>query len=59
MAPVFDVNCCVAPSIRLALVGEMVVGTLSMTVTTALADPPGPVAVTVAVPDAGQVDGAV
>ena len=55
----FDVNCCVAPRSRLALVGEMVVGTLLMTVTTALADPPGPVAVTVAVPDVGQVDGAV
>jgi hypothetical protein len=37
----------------------MVVATLLMTVTTALADPPGPFAVTVAVPDAGQIDGAV
>ncbi len=55
----FEVNCWVAPRSKLALVGEMVVGTLLMTVTTALADPPGPVAVTVAVPDEGHVDGAV
>ena len=55
----FDVNCCVVPRVRLALVGEMVVGTLFMRVTSALADPPGPVAVTVAVPDAGNVEGAV
>ncbi len=52
-------NCCVDPSRRLALVGEIVVGTLLMTVMIALADPPGPVAVTVAVPEAGHVDGAV
>ena len=59
MVPVFEVNCCLAPRVRLVLVGEIVVATPLMTVTIALAEPPGPVAVTVAVPDAGQVDGAV
>ena len=54
-----EVNCCVAPRTRVALVGEIVVGVLLMTVTAALADPPGPVAVTVSVPDEGQMEGAV
>jgi hypothetical protein len=59
VAPPLDVNCWVAPRITLALVGVMVVGLLLITATVALAVPPGPVAVTVAVPDAGHVVGAV
>ena len=58
MVPVLVVNCWVAPRVTLALTGEMVVGALSMMVTTALAMPPGPVAVTVAVPDEGATAGA-
>jgi hypothetical protein len=55
----FEVNCCFAPSTTLVLMGEMVVGALSISVTCALAEPPGPFAVTVAEPEDGQVAGAV
>ncbi len=52
-----EVNCCVFPRRMLALVGEIACGAIS--VTTALAEPPGPVTVTVAVPLEGIVEGAV
>ena len=52
-------NCWVVPTRTLALTGEMLVGALLMTVTTALAGPPGPLAVTVSKPEEGHVLGAV
>ena len=54
-----DVNCCVAPSFRLAVVGEIVWGVGETSVTFALADPPGPVAVMVTLAEEGIVAGAV
>jgi hypothetical protein len=57
--PPLVVNCCVFPRTTLALTGEIVVGALLTTVTVAVAVPPGPFAVTVAVPEAGSADGAV
>jgi hypothetical protein len=58
VAPV-DVNCCVAPRSRLTAVGRIVCGGMGTRVTAALAEPPGPVAVTVTAVDAGMVVGAV
>jgi hypothetical protein len=55
----FDENCCVAPRVTVEVAGEMEVGRLLRIVTTAVAEPPGPLAVMVAVPDAGSVGGAV
>ena len=52
-----DVNCCDAPSKTVALVGEIVCAPAKETV--AEAEPPGPVAVTVIVPEDGMVAGAV
>lgn len=54
-----EVNCCVEPRSRLAVVGEMACGGSGTSVTAALAEPFGPVAVTVTAVDAGIVDGAV
>jgi hypothetical protein len=54
------VNCCVAPSVTLALVGETVIDAAFATrVTFALAEPLDPVAVTVTVDEDGMVAGAV
>ncbi len=58
VAPV-EVNCSVEPRSRLAVVGAMVCGGSGTSVTAALADPFGPVAVTVTEVEAGMVDGAV
>jgi hypothetical protein len=52
-----EVNCCELPRLMLAAVGAMACA--ASNVTTALAEPPGPLALTVTVPDAGIVDGAV
>jgi len=54
-----EVNCLVEPRSRLAEVGEMACSGSGTSVTAALADPFGPVAVTVTAVDAGIVDGAV
>ncbi len=54
-----EVNCCVDPRSRLAVVGAMVWGGSGTSVTAADADPLGPVAVTVTAVEAGMVDGAV
>ena len=54
-----EVNCCVAPKARVAVGGEIVCGVPLTSVTTADAEPPGPVAVTVALLDEGMVAGAV
>ena len=54
-----EVNCWVPPRVRVAEAGEMVVERLLMMVTTAVAVPPGPLAVMVAEPEAGSVNGAV
>ena len=53
-----DVNCCVAPRSKLTEAGEIVCGGMGSSVTLALADPPGPVAVTVTALEAGIVAGA-
>ena len=54
-----EVNCRVAPRFTLAVVGEIVCAAGLDSVTVALADPPGPVAVTVTLFEAGMVVGAV
>ena len=54
-----EVNCCVTPRSRLTAVGEIVCGGMGISVTLALAEPPGPVAVTVTAVEAGMVAGAV
>ncbi len=54
-----EVNCCVVPRLTIALVGAIVCGGGATRVTVAEADPPGPVAVTVTLFDAGIVAGAV
>ncbi len=54
-----EVNCLVDPRSRLAVVGAMVWGVSGTSVTAALADPLGPVAVTVTAVEEGMVDGAV
>ena len=53
-----DVNCCVTPRSRLTVAGEMVCGGIGFSVTLAVADPPGPAAVTVTSADEGMVEGA-
>ena len=53
-----EVNCCMVPRSRLTVAGEMVCGGMGCRVTTALAEPPGPVAVTVTVLEAGIAAGA-
>ncbi len=54
-----EVNCCVAPSFKETVTGEIVSGLRACSVTTAEAEPPGPVAVTVTELDEGIVEGAV
>jgi hypothetical protein len=54
-----EVNCCVCPIFTDAEVGEIFCGSSGASVTLALAEPPGPVAVTVTAVEAGIVDGAV
>lgn len=54
-----EANCCIAPSLTLAIVGEMVCGFGFTTVTIAEAIPPGPEAVTVTLAEADMVAGAV
>jgi len=54
-----EVNCCVDPRSRLAVVGAMVCGGGATSVTAAEADPFGPVAVIVTLFEAGMVVGAV
>jgi hypothetical protein len=54
-----EVNCFVVPRVTEADVGEMTCGVADLSVTLALAEPPGPVAVTVTALDEGMVDGAV
>ena len=54
-----EVNCSDCPNMTEAAVGEMACGTGVTKVTVALAEPPGPVAVTVTEFDAGIVAGAV
>ena len=54
-----EVNCWVLPRVTEAEVGEMTWGVAALSVTLALAEPPGPVAVTVTAVDVGMVAGAV
>jgi hypothetical protein len=54
-----EVNCCVAPRLRETVSGEIVCGFRACSVTTAEAEPPGPVAVTVTELDDGMLEGAV
>ena len=54
-----DVNCCVAPRFSETAAGEIVCGFETVSVTTADAEPPGPVAVTVTKLDTGMLRGAV
>ena len=54
-----EVNCCFAPRSRLAVVGEIACGGRGTSVTAAVAEPFGPVAVTLTAVDAGMVAGAV
>jgi hypothetical protein len=54
-----EVNCFVVPRVTEADVGEMTCGVKAWSVTLALAEPPGPVAVIVTAVDEGMVDGAV
>ena len=54
-----EVNCCVAPRSKVAVAGEMICAGIGTSVTAALAEPPGPVAVTVTVVEEGIVAGAV
>jgi len=54
-----EVNCCVVPRSRVAVVGEMTCAGMGTSVTAALAEPPGPTAVTVTVVEEGKDDGAV
>jgi stage V sporulation protein SpoVS len=54
-----DVNCFVCPSVTEADVGEMDCGSSGDRVTAAMAEPPGPVAVTVTAVEDGIVAGAV
>jgi hypothetical protein len=52
------VNCCVPPKFKETVTGEMVWGFWTWSVTMAVADPPGPVALTVTELEAGMVAGA-
>jgi hypothetical protein len=54
-----EVNCFVWPSVTVADVGEMTWGVSASSVTLALAEPPGPFAVTVTAVEAGMAAGAV
>ena len=53
-----EVNCFVVPRSNVAVAGEMACAAIGSKVTFAVADPPGPVAVTVTALDAGMVAGA-
>jgi hypothetical protein len=53
-----DVNCCVACNFSSTVVGDTTGSGPSTSVIVAVAEPPGPVAITVALPDAGIVAGA-
>jgi hypothetical protein len=50
-----EVNCCVAPSFKETVTGEIVCGFKACRVTAAEAEPPGPVAVTVTELDEGML----
>jgi len=58
VAPI-DVNCFVCPKVTEVDSGKITCGVADLRVTLALAEPPGPVAVTVTAVDEGMMDGAV